>query len=395
MTSYAPSRQKIGIAGLGVAGGAVLPAMMKHSGFELAAIAEPNKAALDAGVKSTGAKGFATLTAMLKDGGLDAVYIATPTTMHVEHIEESFKAGMHVLAEKPLAVHIEQAEAIIAAGEKANRTLVVGHSHSYDLPIQAMRDIVAAGELGPVKMINTTHFTDWLFRPRIPDELDLDKGGGVTYRQGSHQFDIIRFIAGGIVKTVRAATAFNWDSRRPAIGAHSAYLQLENGATATAIYSGYGYMSAIELCSDLTEWGFIETAEQRKPVSHSMEGRTPEAELESKRKRAASVTSVTTDAPYQPHFGLTIVSCERGDIRQSPRGLFVYSEKGREERVLPTDVSPHHRVLDEFHDAIVGKRKAIHDGRWALANLEVCIAVLDSSRSGKEIELKHQIAIPS
>ncbi len=125
-----------------------------------------------------------------------------------------------------------------------------------------------------------------------------------------------------------------------------------------------------------------------------MEGRSPEAELLAKRRRAKNVTSVTSDAPYQPTFGLHIVSCDHGDIRQSPRGLYVYSDKGREEIVLQTDLSPHHLVMDELYDAITARRQPVHDARWGLANLEVCVAAIDSSTTGKEIFLKHQVALP-
>ena len=87
-----------------------------------------------------------------------------------------------------------------------------------------------------------------------------------------------------------------------------------------------------------------------------------------------------------------MVSCERGDIRQSPDGLLVYSERGREEIALPADKSPRDLVIAEFADAIAGK-PTTHTGRWGLANLEVCTAAIESSRTGKEIELKHQIAV--
>ena len=86
------------------------------------------------------------------------------------------------------------------------------------------------------------------------------------------------------------------------------------------------------------------------------------------------------------------MSCERGDIRQSPDGLLVYSDKGRDEIALPKDNSPRDLVMAEFADAIAGKATT-HTGRWGLANLEVCAAAIESSRSGREIELKHQVAV--
>jgi phthalate 4,5-cis-dihydrodiol dehydrogenase len=264
--------------------------------------------------------------------------------------------------------------------------LQVGHSHSYDLPIATMRKIVASGQLGRVRMIHTWNFTDWMARPRRPAEFDVGQGGGVTYRQGAHQIDILRLIGGGLVKSVRGAT-FDWDEKRRSIGAHTIFLHFGDGAAATAVYNGYGHFSGTELTGGVAEWGVIERARARAEPKPAM---TPEQELAAKRQRARS--AIPVDAPHQPHFGLTLVSCERGDIRQSPDGLLVYSDKGREEVALPKDTSPRDLVLAEFAAGVAGRRTT-HTGRWGLANLEVCTAAIESSRTGKEIELKHQVAV--
>jgi phthalate 4,5-cis-dihydrodiol dehydrogenase len=208
----------------------------------------------------------------------------------------------------------------------------------------------------------------------------------VTYRQGAHQIDILRLIGGGLAKSVRAAT-FDWNPDRRSIGAHTIFLNFADGAAATAIYNGYGHMPGTELTSGVGEWGMAEAA---KSVAKPVAPQTPEQELAAKRKRARN--AIPASAPHQPHFGLTLVSCERGDIRQSPDGLLVYSDKGREEIALPADKTPRDLVIAEFADAIAGKATT-HTGRWGLANLEVCTAAIESSRTGKEIELQHQVAV--
>jgi phthalate 4,5-cis-dihydrodiol dehydrogenase len=50
-------------------------------------------------------------------------------------------------------------------------------------------------------------------------------------------------------------------------------------------------------------------------------------------------------------------------------------------------------VLEEFAAAIADKAAPVHDGRWGLANLEICLAAIESSKSGKAIELKHQVPV--
>ena len=382
-----PGPIRIGIVGLGAAGRAFLPPIRANPAFQLTAFAEPVVKARASVAAETGAVAYPDLPSMLKHPELDAVYIATPTELHPEHVALACAAGKHVLTEKPMAIRVEQAQAMIDAADRAGVKLLVGHSHSYDLPIWRMREIITSGALGRVRMIHTWNFTDWMLRPRRPDEFDIGQGGGVTYRQGAHQIDIIRLLGGGLVKSVRATT-FDWDLARRSIGAHTIYLSFADGTAATAVYNGYGYFSGMELTSDVGEWGFAEPAEKR--VRRSPVALTPEQELDQKRKRAKN--AIPTSAPHQPHFGLTLVSCERGDIRQSPDGLYVYSEQGREAVALPTDRSPRALVLEEFARAI-GGATTTHSGRWGLANLEACAAAIESSRTAREIELKHQVAV--
>jgi phthalate 4,5-cis-dihydrodiol dehydrogenase len=381
-----PHRLRLGLAGLGAAGRAFLPAVLAHDRFRLAAVAEPDEESRGEVCRATGAGGFASLAAMLGGCDLDAVYIGTPTELHGEHVMLACAAGKHVLTEKPMSTSVAGAQAMVAAAERAGVLLLVGHSHSYDLPIRTMRDIIASGALGSLRMIHTWCFSDWIWRPRRPDELKSELGGGVIYRQGAHQFDIIRLLGGGLLTCVRAA-AFDWDPARPSIGAHAAWLQFADGATATAVYNGYGRLPGAELCFDVGEWGESQRA-----------GRAPVApvgafadEVAAKRRRAKN--AIPAAAPFQPFFGLTVVSCERGDIRQSPHGLYLYSDKGREERVLP-QCNPRSLVLDEFAGAIRGDAIPVHDGRWGVATLEVCAAVLTSSRSGGDVKLMHQVAVP-
>lgn len=116
-------------------------------------------------------------------------------------------------------------------------------------------------------------------------------------------------------------------------------------------------------------------------------------EADAKRQRAK--TANRSNAPFQPHFGLTVVSCERGDIRQSQDGLIVYRRDGREDIELPTGISPYDHVVAEFYDAATGRAPALHNGQWGLANLEVCAAAIRSAELGEAVQLQHQVAVPA
>src|SRR3954468_17727357 len=285
---------RIGIVGMGAAGWAFVPAIRGNPAFELAAVAEPDAEMREIAAAETGAAVHPDLPSMLRDTALDAVYIATPTELHPEHVAQVCAAKKHVLTEKPMAIRVDQAQAMVDAAARAGVVLQVGHSHSYDLPIARMREIVASGALGRVRMIHTWNFTDWMARPRRAAEFDIGQGGGVTYRQGAHQVDILRLIGGGLVKSVRATT-FDWDDSRRSIGAHSIFLNFADGAAATAVYNGYGRFSGAELIGGIGEWG--EPARLRgapKPAA----ALSPEQELAAKRQRARN--AIPARAPHQP-----------------------------------------------------------------------------------------------
>lgn len=383
---------RIGMLGMGNAGLAFVPAIAKHPEFELAAFVEPHEGARAAAQARYGVPGHATLAQLLAEGSrLDAVCIASPTEYHMAQALQAMDAGLHVLVEKPMAIALNDARSMVQAARDQGVVLLVGHSHSYDLPIRKMHEVIASGRLGAVRMAHNWCFTDWIYRPRRPDELDSRQGGGVTLRQGSHQFDILRLLCGGQVRHVRART-FDFDRERRAIGAHCVYLDFENGAVATAVYNGYGGFQTTEILGGLSEWGFPAPEQGWSVQRRGGEGRRDvAAELLAKQTRAGKV--IPDQAPFHPFFGITLVSCEGGDIRQSPLGLQVYDRHGVEELRFPTDRSPRELVLDEWCDAIRGRAAAVHDGQWGMANLEVCLAAIESSEQSADVALKEQRAI--
>lgn len=375
---------RIGIAGVGAAGRAFIPAVRAHQDFTLGAIADTSAAVCAEVAASEGVASYPDFEAMLGDKALDAVCIATPTELHATQALAAFAAGKHVLLEKPMATSLADAHAVIAVAEQSGKTLLVGHSHSYDAPIARMREIVEAGTLGAPRMANTWCFSDWVYRPRRPEELEVEKGGGVTFRQGAHQLDILRLLCGGMATTVRAKT-FDLDPVRSTVGAHIVFVDFADGAAGTAVYNGYGHLPGAELTFGIGEWGFPQAPQ--KPRSAS----TPGQELKAKAERARH--AIPAQAPHPPFFGLTILSCERGDIRQVPEGLAIHAAGGVTTIPVSVDRSPRELVLDEFHAAITGSAAPVHDGHWALASLELCLAAMESARLGRELTLAHQVPV--
>ncbi len=175
-----------------------------------------------------------------QDPDLDAVYIASPNRFHAEHTILAARHGKHVLVEKPMAISLQETERMVEECEKAGVKLVCAHTASYGLPYRTMRKVITSGELGKVRAIQMISYTDWMLRPRTPDELDPAQGGGLPYRQGPHQIDTVRLLGGGRLRSVRGTTG-QWMPERPMPGYYSAFMEFEDGTPATIVHNGYGY----------------------------------------------------------------------------------------------------------------------------------------------------------
>jgi phthalate 4,5-cis-dihydrodiol dehydrogenase len=101
------------------------------------------------------------------------------------------------------------------------------------------------------------------------------------------------------------------------------------------------------------------------------------------------------EASGHPHIGVLIASCDRGDIRPTPEGLYVYGDTSVETIAIPRvrDASGRSAVLDELVAAITTGTAQLHDGRWGKATLEVCLAMLESSRERRDVRLHHQCIV--
>ncbi|WP_102348696.1 Gfo/Idh/MocA family oxidoreductase [Bacillus sp. Marseille-P3661] len=390
-----PPHLRIGIIGLGNAGSALIPAILKHPHVSVSAASGRNKEKLEKFSSDFGAKAFYSIEDICRCPEVDAVYIATPTEYHDEHVRIAAENKKHIIVEKPIAVTLDEASNLIHLAEKNGVQMMVGHSHSFEPPIKKMREVIASGELGKVRMINNWYFNDWIYRPRIPTELDTKLGGGITYRQGSHQFDIIRYIGGGAIRSVRAMTG-KWDPTRPTEGAHTVFLEFEDGTAATAVYNGYDHFHTTELTFGIGEGGpSVRSNEYGKSrfTIKNLKDPTEETLLKSQKGYGGKFSKdYSKQQTEQPFFGLTLVSCERGDIRQSPNGLYIYGDEEKYEITLDGKTG-RDLMIEELYDAIYNDKKLIHDGHWGMANLEVCIAVLESSEQRKEVYLQHQVSI--
>lgn len=95
----------------------------------------------------------ADIDALLEMPEVDAVIVATPASRHAEAAAAALESGRHVLVEKPLAMTTDDADRVIAAAERASRTLMVGHTFLFSDPVRVLRERIGDGELGAVQYL--------------------------------------------------------------------------------------------------------------------------------------------------------------------------------------------------------------------------------------------------
>lgn len=389
---------RLGMAGLGVASTQILPPISASPYIKITAAAETRSEALAKFRETYKGETFTSVEAMCVSPNVDAIYIATPNQLHAQHAIAAAEHGKHIIVEKPMAMTLAECDAMNEAADKYGVKLLCGHTHSFDPPIRKIREIVKSGELGRLRMINTWNFNEFMYRPRMKHELATSRG--VVLNQGPHHVDIVRLIGGGLVRSVRAMTGI-WDKARGYEGSYTCYLEFQDGTPATLVYSGYGFFDTAELFEWVGEGGQYRDPKTNLSVRKRLrEVRTADEEEELKEAmrfgglREGEFSHVWTGDRKQPFFGFTLVSCDKGDIRQTPDGLKFYGESDQREITLPAGSRGREAEVEELYNAVVYNRPVFHDGRWGAATLEVCLAMLESAEKREEIFLSHQVASP-
>jgi phthalate 4,5-cis-dihydrodiol dehydrogenase len=380
------------VAGLGRAFTVMLPTFTGDARIQLVAAADTRAEARQRFAADFSAKTYASVEELCVDPAVEAVYVATPHEYHARHATLAAQHGKHLLVEKPMALTLAECATIVDAARRSNIHLIVGHSHSFDAPVRRLRALIESGDFGRVHMINAINYTDYLYRPRRPGELDTARGGGAVFNQAAHQVDIVRLIGGGRVASVRAATGL-WDASRPTEGAYAALLTFENGTFASLTYNGYGHFDSDEFQGWVGEMGQTKT-----PYAGAFRHRfaKPQDELAFKNARnygGSEFRPPDVHAVAHQHFGTLLVSCERADLRALPNGVMIYQNGSARLDALPPPTVPRVEVIDELYRAVVHGEAPLHDGAWAMATLEVMLAILRSAREGRDVTLSYQVAL--
>jgi len=377
---------RLGAAGLGRAFSVMLPTFTRHPAVRLVAAADARAEARKRFSEDFSAKAYDTVAALCADPDVDAIYVATPHQFHREHATQAAQTGKHLLIEKPMALTVEDCAAIVEAARRAGVHVVVGHSHSFDAPVRHLRKLIESGAFGPARMINAFNYTDYLYRPRRPEELETSKGGGAIFNQAAHQVDIVRLIAGAPVKSVRALTG-SWDTNRPTEGAYATLLTFGNGVFASLTYSGFGHFD-----SDEFEGWIGEMGQKKTPYAGRSRPQFKTQSEETKYKDARNYGGADFRPPGETaahqHFGTLLVSCERADLRPVSNGVMIYQDGSARLDAIPSPGVPRAEVIDELYQAVVHGKAPLHDAAWGMATVEALLAMLQSARDGADVHLK-------
>lgn len=372
----------------------MLPTFLMDSRVQLVGAAEPRKAARKKFEEDLKAPAYETVSELLAHPDrFDAVYIASPHQFHCEHVCAVARLDKAVLVEKPLALSIEECDQMVETCKKNNVPLVVGHCHSFDAPYRMTRKLIRDGAYGRVRTVLAINYTDYLYRPRRPEELDTNKGGGAFYSQAAHQVDIVRLLVGEEPSWVHSVSG-SWDSGRPTEGAYTALMGFPSGAYASLVYSGYGHFDTDEWMSWIGEMGQRRTPDveygRSRAVLSTLNTSSAEAEFKSARTfggRLYDMPDITKKPLAYQHFGPIVVTCDHADIRPLPNKIIVYEDSRRVEHELGAPTHPRVEVIDELYEVLFENKTPVHDGVWARETVRVISAMLESSRSGGSVNL--------
>lgn len=131
----------------------------------------------------------------------DSVNICSENAFHKEYALKAFEYGKHVIVEKPMALSTADAEAMVAAGKAAGKLLVVAHPVRFAEPIQNVKKVIDSGQLGALKLINSSNHGKnpggWFIDPEL-------SGGGALIDHTVHICDLVNYLFGIEPKEVYA-----------------------------------------------------------------------------------------------------------------------------------------------------------------------------------------------
>lgn len=244
---------KIGIIGCGkIAQVRHIPEYAANPHAEIYGFYDINQARAQELAQKYGGKVFASYEELLADPAIEAVSVCVANHAHAEISIAALKAGKHVLCEKPMAVTLEDCEAMVAAAEASGKYLMIGQNQRLAKAHSKAKELIEQGAIGKVLTFRT------IFGHGGPETWSIDPGSNVWFFDktkaamgamadlGIHKTDMIQYVLGSkIVKTQAVLTTLDKkDATGNLIGVDDNAIciyQMENGVigTMTASWTYY------------------------------------------------------------------------------------------------------------------------------------------------------------
>ncbi|MGH7284146.1 MAG: Gfo/Idh/MocA family protein, partial [Polyangiaceae bacterium] len=303
--------------------------------------------------------GYPQMEQIARAAEVDAVYIALPNAMHREFTERAAKAGLHVLCEKPMAVTVEDCEAMIAATRAANVKLMIAYRLHFEEANLTAIDRVRDGIIGEPRIFSSV-FSQQVREGDIRTRGEL--GGGAMYDMGIYCINAARYLFRDEPLEILATQVKDVDARFHDVDATTtAILRFAGGRIAQ--------FSACEAAGDVSEYRVIGTKGDIRldPAYGYARGLTEYLTVDESTKRT-SFSKRDQFAPELVHFSDSII----GDTEPEPSGeeglcdvrvleaIKRSAATGSVVRLAPFDRSNRPNPRLQMNKRAVGKIEPIH-----------------------------------
>ena len=316
------------------------PVLRENERAEVVAIGNLRGDSLQTVARDLGIRGtYTDLELMSRDAGIDAVVIGLPNYLHAPVTIQMLRGGKDVLCEKPMAMTVKEARAMVDAADATGRKLMIAHMWRFDREIRWLRDVIDAGVLGTVFKVKAQDVLvsegpeSWFIEPK-------HAGGGALADMGIHAIDTISFLFHDALRPVKVFAQ---------MGTYHLPIEVEDTANVTVEYDN-GMAAIIE-----AGW-----------YHNFADG--PEGAVQ-----------VFGTKGYARTFP-TELHCEIG-------GAFGAYRPSMPPRKQQCDLPMYAAQMKHFIACVLGDESPVPDGRQGLVSMTVLEAAYQSARSGEAVSL--------
>lgn len=282
-------------------------------------------------------KRYIDYTELLNDENIDVVTVAIPDQQHKKVSCDFLRAGKHVLCEKPLALTREDIEEIVRVADESDAKFMVGQICRFTPAFEKAKEIIDAGTIGELYFIESEYAHDYM---KLCDDWRADPNRHGVIGGGCHAVDLIRWIAGDPVEVF-------------AYGTHKLLPMVSYDDATVAV---------MKFNDNLMGKVFVSTGCKR---DYTMR---------------------------------TVIYGTKGTIicdNTSPTmTLFVTDEEGvtKEPQTIEIQVNNHNaaKEFEVFADAIINNKPVITDAREGARTVAVCLAIVESAKTGKPVNPNYE-----